>query len=98
MAAAAEDSQLTLLFKVVPGVMHKSFGIQVAEIANFPKKVVDEAKDFLKDFNEDDDVEMDSESVKIVQQFLETIKVSQQDLSKEDFTKKIDEIKQQIKI
>lgn len=97
MAAAADDSQLTLLFKVMPGVMHKSFGIQVAEIANFPNEVVEEAKEFLKGFNEDD-LEMEDESVKAIKEFLENMKISEEDFSKDIITKKVEQFMQQLKI
>lgn len=40
MAAIADNENFTLLYQVRPGVMEKSFGIQVARLANFPDSVV----------------------------------------------------------
>lgn len=40
MVAVADCENFTLLYQVRPGVMDKSFGIQVAKIANFPENVV----------------------------------------------------------
>lgn len=47
LAAITDDGQLTLLFKVKPGPIDRSFGIQVAEIAQLPQSVLADAKKFL---------------------------------------------------
>lgn len=41
MDAIADKDGFTLLYQVKDGVMPKSFGIQVAKLANFPKEVVE---------------------------------------------------------
>jgi DNA mismatch repair protein MSH2 len=52
MVAVADDETFTLMYQVKPGVMEKSFGIQVAKMANFPDQVVELAQT-LYDESED---------------------------------------------
>lgn len=49
LAAITDDGQLTLLFQVRPGPIDRSFGIQVAEIAQLPASVLIDAKSYLKE-------------------------------------------------
>lgn len=49
LAAITDNGQLTLLFQVRPGPIDRSFGIQVAEIAQLPASVLIDAKKYLKD-------------------------------------------------
>ena len=53
-AKATGRREVTLLYKVVPGISDQSFGIHVAELVRFPAKVVNMAKrkaDELEDFS-----------------------------------------------
>ena len=53
LAAITDDGQLTLLFKVKPGPVDRSFGIQVAEIAQLPQSVLADAKNYLLDIEKE---------------------------------------------
>uniref|UniRef100_A0A182JP70 DNA mismatch repair proteins mutS family domain-containing protein n=1 Tax=Anopheles christyi TaxID=43041 RepID=A0A182JP70_9DIPT len=49
MEAIVDGERLTLLYQVKPGVMEKSFGIQVAKLANFPPGVIKLAQKFYNE-------------------------------------------------
>ncbi|XP_017859257.1 PREDICTED: DNA mismatch repair protein spellchecker 1 [Drosophila arizonae] len=53
MAAVADEDNFTLLYQVRPGVMEKSFGIQVARLANFPEQVVQNAQEVYNEFEDE---------------------------------------------
>ncbi|KAF2012206.1 DNA mismatch repair protein [Aaosphaeria arxii CBS 175.79] len=53
-SAPSKKREVTLLYKVEPGVCDQSFGIHVAELVRFPQKVINMAKrkaDELEDFS-----------------------------------------------
>lgn len=70
LESIVEDGKLTSLFQVQPGPMLKSFGIEVAEIAHLPEKVVKSAKKYLESL-EPNENETDDEKV---ENFLKKVK------------------------
>ncbi|XP_054163870.1 DNA mismatch repair protein Msh2-like [Oppia nitens] len=49
LSAVTIDKKLTFLYKVNNGVCDQSFGINVAQLANFPQLIIDYAKEKLKE-------------------------------------------------
>lgn len=73
MDAIANKHGFTLLYQVKEGVMPKSFGIQVARLANFPKEVVELAQklyDDCEDHYAQMQIEHDQDGIKV---FLESL-------------------------
>ncbi|KAI8121235.1 DNA mismatch repair protein spellchecker 1 [Lucilia cuprina] len=87
MAAVADNENFTLLYQVRPGVMEKSFGIQVARLANFPERVVQNAQQVYNEF-EDEHANKQSQEDK---DLLDKINKAIQDLSTTGNNKDINE-------
>ncbi|KAG6809946.1 hypothetical protein H0H92_013995 [Tricholoma furcatifolium] len=90
-----QDRDITLLYKVEPGISDQSFGIHVAELANFPENVVklakrkaDELEDFGTDTRDSEEhaipVEVTEEGLQIMEDFLRTWSAQPSDIDGED--------------
>ncbi len=53
--ANADEDDITLMYKVEPGISDKSFGIHVAELVKFPAKIVNMAKRKVSELQATDD-------------------------------------------
>ncbi|KAG9311644.1 DNA mismatch repair protein [Chiua virens] len=89
----SQERDITLLYKVQPGVSDQSFGIHVARLANFPENVVRLAKrkaDELEDFAVGQHVapphsdEVTEEGIQIVEELLRTWAESTSGMDGED--------------
>jgi DNA mismatch repair protein MSH2 len=107
IAAADEKREVTLLYKVEPGICDQSFGIHVAELVRFPDKVVRMAKrkaDELEDFTSKHDAagglgkQYSKEDVEKGSAMLKDVlvrwkeQVQDQGLSREDMVAKMKEL------
>ena len=102
--ANSRRREVTLLYKVVPGISDQSFGIHVAELVRFPQKVVNMAKrkaDELEDFSgkhEDANVQASKEEVEEGTKMLKEIlvkwkeQVEAEQLSKEEQVKRMQDL------
>jgi DNA mismatch repair protein MSH2 len=104
--AANDKREVTLLYKVEPGICDQSFGIHVAELVRFPDKVVRMAKrkaDELEDFTTKHDAsglgqQYSKEDVEEGSAMLKEVlvkwkdQVKDQELSREDMVAKMKEL------
>ena len=103
-SANSRRREVTLLYKVVPGISDQSFGIHVAELVRFPQKVVNMAKrkaDELEDFSgkhEEANVQASKEEVEEGTKMLKEIlvkwkeQVETEQLSKEEQVKRMQDL------
>jgi DNA mismatch repair protein MSH2 len=94
-SGAKQKREVTLLYKVEPGVCDQSFGIHVAELVRFPQKVINMAKrkaDELEDFSgkhEDTFVQASKEDVEEGSKLLKEMLVKwKEDVESQGLTKK----------
>jgi DNA mismatch repair protein MSH2 len=103
-SASSRRREVTLLYKVVPGISDQSFGIHVAELVRFPQKVVNMAKrkaDELEDFSgkhEHSTVQASKEEVEEGTRMLKDVlkkwkeQVESEQLSKDEQVKRMKEL------
>lgn len=100
MDAIADSENFTLLYKVKPGAMEKSFGIQVAKLANFPEKVVAVAQKIYNS-TEDHSVQMkankDVEGMHVYAEAMDIIKGLSEAVDDDKIKKSITEIRNKVK-
>lgn len=100
MEAMSDNDTFTLLYKVAPGVMDKSFGIHVAKLANFPENVLQMAQ---KIFDESEDhyaqlkSQKDEAAVKIYSDAIERLtSINPEKTGEDDIMKVIAEIQKSV--
>ena len=51
VCVSEKDGNITFLYKVIPGAMNKSYGINVAKLAHLPNDLLERANEILKSLN-----------------------------------------------
>ncbi|XP_026475967.1 DNA mismatch repair protein spellchecker 1-like, partial [Ctenocephalides felis] len=93
VSALCDGDVFTLLYRIRPGVCNKSFGIQVARMANFPEEVVKYAEhkhSELEDNTVDADFKTIEEADKIIESFLKKCKEDISELNDQQLKQKLD--------
>ncbi|KAI0464146.1 hypothetical protein LJB42_001749 [Komagataella kurtzmanii] len=97
-----KDDDITLLYKVKPGISDKSFGINVAEIVKFPQKIINMAKRKAQELDDDAVYESAAEKIKATDEEVEAANELLKDLLKQwkseaDLSANSDEIVSKLK-
>ena len=95
--AIVNEDKLTLLYKLESGVCDKSFGIDVAKIANFPRSVVEDARRRIAKLEGDGREDSGEERRSVITGFLSALKKELIDVPDEDLVGKFRAIKGQFK-
>ncbi|XP_013099800.2 DNA mismatch repair protein spellchecker 1 [Stomoxys calcitrans] len=102
MAAVADNENFTLLYQVRPGVMEKSFGIQVARLANFPENVVQNAQQIYNEFEDEHAAKQTEEDKGLLEKINKAIENlsttgNNVDINESDLSKLVEQFTQDIK-
>ncbi|KAM7353840.1 DNA mismatch repair protein spel1 [Cochliomyia hominivorax] len=102
MAAVADNENFTLLYQVRPGVMEKSFGIQVARLANFPEKVVQNAQQVYNEFEDEHAAKQSDDDKALLDKINKAIEDlsttgNNKDINEKDLTKLVEQFTKDIK-
>ena len=75
VCVAQKDEHITFLYKVVPGAMNKSYGINVARLAHLPEDLLNRANEILDT--------LENKEIKITSKVMQPIEVKEEEWVKE---------------